>query len=377
MKFKNPKLSLFYLSQSLAFMYFWLAISIPYLLYRGLSTSEAFSLMAIYQFFGVILEYPTGVVGDRFGYRKMMYLANTLMCLAMFIMALRGGYYLYLAALLILAIGNGFSSGNDMGILKSISQNPKKDTANYNSLMDLVLFFSSVIGGLISKYSFELALIISGICMLSANIPLYLLRNGINQSPSLHSFFTIVKDGIKSLKNVVLRQLFILVAIVGGYSFTIKSIFGSFGELYHIDVASIGLIIGLGGLARSIGAKLYAELQYQNIISIIVALGISIIAIGYFPSYLVVVIIMLSAQILFGYALSKIDGDLHDLAHDHIRASLFSLKRLTMRLVASSYLLLYGYALGLGQHVLMMYGTGLVLLLSVALSWQYLTKDSC
>ncbi len=370
---KNPKLTLFFISQSLACTYFWLVLAIPYLLYRGLSSAEAFSLMAIYQFFGVILEYPTGVIGDRYGYRRVMYLANALMFVSMVVMTLNGGYYLYLFALLLLAIGNGFSSGNDMGVLKAVSNDIKKDTANYNALMDFVLFFSSVVGGLIGKISYELALIISGICMFAANIPLYLLKDGINQKRNANSLISIVRDGFGSLKNSFFRQLFLVVAIFGGYSFVIKSVFGSFGSLFNIDLVTIGVIIGLGGLTRSIGGKLYAEYPGFNIILALILTGFSIVLMGAFPSYFVVVGLMTFNQLLIGYCGSKIDGDIHDFASDHVRASLFSLKRLTMRLVASGYLVLYGIAIGADQFSLIMYATGCALLLVVVVAWNYLS----
>lgn len=373
---KNRNLTLFYISQSLAFTYFWLVIAIPYLLYRGMSPIQAFSLMSVYQLFGVFLEYPTGVIGDKYGYRAVTYLSNFLNLIAMLIMLLPGGYFLYLFGLLILSLGNSFSSGNDMGILKSVSRNIKKDTANYNSLMDFVFFLSSVIGGFLGKISYELALVVSGICMFSANLPLYFIKTDAPQNKNPNSLISIIKDSFKSLVNPTVKQLFIIVALFGGYSFTIKSIFGSFGTVYHLDVAVIGIIIGLGGLTRSIGGKLYAEFPKSNIVGLTILIGLSIILMGIFPGYYSVVSLMLLNQLFFGYLLSKIDGDIHDLASDHVRASLFSLKRLVMRLVASGYLALYGFAIGINQFTLMVYGTGVALILGVILAWQYLTQRS-
>ena len=373
-KMKNPRLRLFYFSQSLAFTYFWLAIAIPYLMYRGLSPVQAFSLMSLYQLFGVILEYPTGVIGDRFGYRRVTYLANTLNLASMLVMSLSGNYYLYLFALFLLALGNGFSSGNDMGILKTVSLNIKKDTANYNSLMDLVLFFGSIIGGLISKISYELALIVSGICMFSANIPLYFLKATTPQIKNIQSVFSIAKDGFKSLRQPTLKQVFIIVALFGGFMFTLKSIIGSYVTLYQINVATVGLFVGLGGLARSIGGKLYAEIQKQNIALLAILFAFSVIIIAVFPTYPVTAGLILFIQLLSGYIISKIDGDIHDLASDHIRASLFSPKRVAMRIVASSYLMVYGITIGVGKFPLLMYGTGLLLLIGVILAWGYLTN---
>lgn len=366
------KLRLFFISQSLAFTYFWIAISIPYLIYRNLSPVQALSLMSFYQFFGVILEYPTGVIGDRYGYRRVTYIANILNFLSMILMSFQGNYYYYLFVLFVLALGNGFSSGNDMGILKSISINIKKDTANYNALMGIVLFFSAVIGGLISRISYEYALIISGVCMLLANFPLYLLKDGIIQYKTTESITVIVKDGFHALKNSTLKQIFVVLALFGGYFFSVKSIFGSFGSIYHIDVATIGIIIGLQSLAPAIGHKLYAEFPKIGVFIVAILVCASFILMGIFPLYPIIITVMLMHQLIIGYMISKIDGDIHEQASDHIRASLFSLKRLVMRLVSSSYLLVYGIAIGAGQFALAMYGFGCILLFGAILARKYL-----
>jgi len=372
----NPKLRLFFVSQSLAFTYFWIAISIPYLMYRGLSSAQAFSLMAIYQLFGVFLEYPTGILGDRFGYRKMIYLANTLNCLAMIIMSLRGGYYLYLFALFILSLGNGFSSGNDMGILKSVSTNIKKDAANYNALCDFVLFFGAIIGGLMSRISFEFTLIVSGLCMIAANIPMYLLRTAVKQTKNTNSIRSIISDGLHSLQKPTFKQLFIIVALFGGYSFTTKSIFGSFGTQFNLNITTIGIIVGVLGLVRGLGSKIYAEYPRFNLLLITLLISVSIFFAGMFPQHVPDIGIILFTQFLVGYVGSKIDGDIHNLASDHVRASLFSLKRLSIRLVASSYLAIYGLMVGAGNFSLYMYGTGMILLLGVFFARQYLRGNN-
>lgn len=367
---KIPKLKLFFIGQSLAFAYFWIAIAIPYLTYRGLTPAQSFSLMSIYQFMGVILEYPTGVIGDKFGYKRVTFLANTLNMLSMLVMSLNGGYYLYLFALLLLATGNGFSSGNDMGLLKGVSHNIKKDTANYNALMDLVLFFSSIIGGFISKFSFELALIVSGLLMFSANIPLYLLKNGVVQEKNTDSLFIIIKEGFSSFKQANIRQIFILIALFGGFSFTIKSIVGGFGTLFGVDVATIGVLIGVGGLVRSIGSKLYAEKPHIPTALGLNLVGIALILVGLIPTYQIVIALLLLCQVMFGYITSKMDGDLHDIVGDRVRASVFSLKRLTMRLIASGYLILYGIAIQANRFSFLMIITGIILMIGV-----YIVKD--
>lgn len=370
---KDSRLRLLFVAQALAAAYFWIAIAVPYLLYRGLSPTQAFSLMAIYQLMGVFLEYPTGVIGDKFGYRKVTYLSNVLNFLSMIIMSLQGGYYLYLFALLLLSIGNSFSSGNDMGMIKIISKNLKRDTANYNAMIEFMLFLSALVGGIISqKMGYEFALILSGVCMLLANLPLFLLGGSMTQDKNTDSFRQIVTDGLTSLRDRTLRQIFILVACFSGLAFSIKSIFGGFADIYQIDVTSIGILVGLSGLSRSIGGKLYAQWQVKQVALMLLLVALLTFTMTVWPIYQVIVVAMLFSQLLSGFVFSKIDGDIHDLAHDHVRASLFSLKRLTNRLTASAYIALYGYLVGAGQFSLMMLITGAMMILGIILAKEYL-----
>jgi MFS family permease len=242
---KSTGLKLFYASQGLGFVYFWISLAIPYLMYRGLTPLEAFSLMSLYQFMGVFLEYPTGVIGDRYGYRRTLFIANTLNALSMVILAQSGPRWVYLLGLVVLAIGSGFSSGNNQGLLKRVSSNVRKDTANVTVLAECVVFLSAIIGVWIGSVSYELALYISAAAMFSANIPLYFLPSDGHHKRDAPSRSRIVKDGILAITNPVLSQLFLILAIYGGFFFSIKSIFGSFADLYGFDLKFIGIISGI------------------------------------------------------------------------------------------------------------------------------------
>lgn len=365
-------LSIFYFSQALSFTYFWIALAVPYLLYRGLSSTEVFTLMSLYQIFGVILEYPTGLLGDKFGYRRMLFIANLFNGLSMFIFMIPGNYNLYLFGMFVLALGTGFSSGNDMGMLKSVAKNIKKDTANYHALADFTLFLAAIIGGWMTRFGYAIALSVSAIAMISANIPLYFLP--IDPRPSRHtlSIFKIVRDGISLLRDNLIFQLFIIIAIFGGFSLTIKSILGSFGEIYQIDVLAISLYIGLGGLARAIGGKLYAHLpSKQAFYSLgLVTFFAFWIAILRSPTWIMNWILIL--QIGIGYILSMVDGDIQDLVSDHVRSSIFSLKRLIMRLVSSIFLALYGLGVDHGRYTIVMLGMVFAMLSAMLLSKKYI-----
>lgn len=366
-------LKLFFTSQGLGFVYFWISLAIPYLMYRGLTLLEAFSLMSIYQFMGVFLEYPTGILGDRFGYRRTLFIANTLNALSMVILAQSGPSWIYLLGLMVLAVGSGFSSGNNQGLLKRISSNVRKDTANLTALAEFVIFLSSIIGAWIGAISYELALYISAFVMFSANIPLFLLPSDGPHKADDPSLKTIIKDGFAGIKNPLLAQLFLILAIYGGFFFSTKSIIGSFADLYGFNLNLIGLFIGLSALSRAIGSKFYAHNQTISKLYILIFLAIAILMLSVSPVYVTVSIILVF-HFAAGYIFSAIDGDIHEMASDHTRSSLFSLKRLIMRLVSSGYLLIYGLFIARNQFGLLMLCLGAMMIITTYLTRQYSTS---
>lgn len=361
---------LFNISQGLGYVYFWISLAIPYLMYRGLSPVEALSLMSFYQLVGVFLEYPTGVLGDRFGYRRTLFLANTLNALAMVILAQNGPKYVYLLGLFVLAVGSGFSSGNNQGLLSRISANPRRDNANLSALAELVIFFSSIIGAYIGAISYELALYISAFAMFSANIPLYFLPSDRTSKSVVLPLKQIVSDGIKSLKNPIFAQIFLILAVFGGFFFSTKSIVGSFGRLYDLDIQSIGVIIGFSALFRAIGSKVYAHFQIISKHYLLILLVILILLMGLVQMPHLIYIIFIY-HLSAGYLISAIDGDIHDHADLHIRSSLFSLKRLIMRLVSSIYLFIYGIFINQNLFSVLMICLGTLMAIATLLTLKY------
>jgi MFS family permease len=239
MKFhKITDLTLYYISLVFSYSYFWIALAVPYLMWRGLTGIEAFSLMSLYQLVGVVIEYPTSVLGDRYGYRRVVILGNIFSALAMFILAQNGTYWHYFVGLAVLALGTGLMSGNEQGMLKQISSRVRYDTAKRSSIAEFVLFLSAIIGGWLGGISYTFALYLSGVLMLSAVIPLLFIRNQSTKKSSVHGIKKIILDGLRALTDRIFLQMFIVLAVFGGFFFTIKSIFGSFVSDPHQVTAS-------------------------------------------------------------------------------------------------------------------------------------------
>lgn len=363
-------LTLYYIGLVFSYSYFWIALAVPYLMWRGLTAAETFSLMSIYQLIGVVIEYPTSILGDRYGYRRTVILGYFSSAVSMFVLVQPGTYWYYVFGLLLNAIGTSLMSGNEQGMLKQLSTRVRYDTAKRSSVAEFVLFLSAVVGGWVGGISYTLALYISGTLMLCAVVPLLLVRNQTTKKSSNHGIKMIIVDGISALKDNTFQQMFLVLAVFGGFFFTIKSIFGSFSDLHSYPVQTIGVIVGLGSLARAIGGGVYAKYQSLTKLPLLITMSVMIITLA-ISSPNIIIITLLTFQFFVGYILSAIDGDIQDLAQDHIRSSMFSFKRLIMKLFSSAYLFLYGVMVGLGLFSLMMLGVGVIMLLVVYFTRTY------
>lgn len=365
-------LKLYFLSEGMTFIYFWIALAVPYLEYRGLTVGQALTLMSVYQLAGVVLEYPTSVFGDRYGYKLSLVIADVLLGLSMFLLVRPGSYSWYLFALLVLSVANGFLSGNTQGLLNSLSSNIRHDNARRSTLAELVLFVSAIVGTWIGAISFELALYTSGIIMLAAVLPLTFIHPP--PSPKRQHTSTIIKDSLLALRSAEFRHIYLLLAVFGGYHFSVKSIFGSFGKLYSYSLSAIGWLVGLGGLAKAAGSYLYIRTHNISLVMLGAITSFAVLLSG-FVNPLSSSALLLFFLVSIGYLTSHLDADIHSLTSDHIRSSLFAFKRLLIRLFSSVFLYLIGLAIDSHLFSLFTLKIGLIMLLTVYLARHYLSQS--
>ncbi len=376
-KLNVSNLKKFYLAQSFAFCYFWIAISVPYFIYRGLSPTQAFLLLSLYNIVALIFEFPTGVLGDRYGHKRMLLISNFMTFFSMILLAQKAPIEIYFLALFILAIGNSLNSGNDVAILKKLSSYIKHDTANYNSLTDLILFFSALLGGFLSlHFGYTFTLYLSGVLMLCANIPLLLLHLEESSLYKINrSFGNTAIIGIKSvLSNRPLQIIILIVAFFGGFGNSVKSIFGSFGTIFGTNVWTVGILVGTCGLARAVSSKMLTKKSNFSLNRAIFWIVVTTILAGLIHNFWFVSIMLLTGQWFFGILNSAADGIIHDLAEDHVRASVFSLRRLLMRLAVSGYLPLAGYVIEKISFSVLIFSTGSIMFVIWLFSRGLITK---
>ena len=99
----------------------WLMLTMPilFLFYQenGLSTQDLFLLKAVYSFSIVVLEVPSGYLGDVWGRKASLVLGSVLGFVGFALYCVSTGFWTFLACEIILGAGQSFISGSDSALL--------------------------------------------------------------------------------------------------------------------------------------------------------------------------------------------------------------------------------------------------------------------
>jgi MFS family permease len=96
---------------------FSIAIITPFFIENGVSIKEVIYLQALFSLAAVIFEFPTGYFADNYGRKKSIVLGGFFSSLGFFCYSLSHGFWEFLLAEIILALGMGFVSGADGALL--------------------------------------------------------------------------------------------------------------------------------------------------------------------------------------------------------------------------------------------------------------------
>lgn len=359
-------LNRFYLASFAASTYFWIAITIPYLTFRNIPLSTVLFMISAYNIVGSVLEYPTGVFGDIYGYRKSQLLGFIFLIASHLILLLPGGILLYSFGLLLLAFGISSISGNDFGLLYGLSGNQKKAIADYKFYCDMSLFVSAVAGGFlmfinpILPFVINIVVWIVGFFIMSTVPEKRIIKGEGN-------IFATAHQGLKAIKSSrILIGLCIFFTVVYAIGAGVKFWVGSFNVLFLLSPSIIGLIIGFGTFARGWGAKLSTKLNFSlplRVILIIVPLFIA----GVTRQIEIIIGSILLFQLFMGGILVYFDHQFQIHSPDSVRASIFSFRKLTSRLFQSIYFFLLGLLLSQYHLALVFFGSALLILMAFGL----------
>lgn len=339
---KNKNLTLFLIARALYEVYFWGVVAIPFYLYKGFSLEKAFWFIGIYAYMIIALEFPTGVIGDKYGHKKSIILSNIFTALGFFMMLFNSNFWVFIAATFAMALGNTMASGSDVAFLKSISKNFKKDYKTFRYVISTTLILSYALAGFVGALKLEHPIYLSIIANILAVIFLIAIKEDTkSQNPlSLIKTAKISFTAVSKMKHGI--SLMFLLALLGGIAGSSKTIIGSFEEIFNIDLKILGILISTTVGARTLGIYLekHSRLSTKLCLSILVMLTMLSAIIGFnFP---IGISMFLSTLVVTELVYFRIKFKISEAVEHKSLASVLSLASLARRAVVGALIFVAG-----------------------------------
>lgn len=263
-----------------------------YLLDKGLSYTEIMILESFFSIAVVVLEVPTGALGDLFGRRFSLFLAGIFMALGAVTYILGTQFWQFMIGEALFACGMSFKSGSDTAIVyDSLKKLGKEKTfAAVQGKGESYALGSQIVGSVISGFVYslnkELPLLISAVLMVcSTIISLFMYeiktyeqeeKPGYFQQIGISARFLLTHQRVRS---IVLYSIFFAVFFRIGFWYY-QPYFQDIGiqsEYFGIIFALFNIVATLS--ARSAG-KLIEWTRGKSMILLSVLMTVSFLLLG-------------------------------------------------------------------------------------------------
>lgn len=337
----------------------WFMLTMPILLlfYQdlGFSVEESFQLKAIYSVAIVLFEIPSGYAADVLGRKRTLIVGSILGTLGFAIYAVSSAFYAFLAAELILGVGQSFISGADSALLyDSLKADGRShDYLKYEgrnfSIGNFSEAIAGVMGGALAEWSLRMPFVFqTGIAFIAVPAAFMLVEPQLythTRKMTWGDVWGVVKYAM--VKNKSLRYNIIYSSIIGSatlsmawvYPLYLKEI--GFREIY-IGTSStvLNLVVGLTTLvAYKIEQKLRPKTTVVGIT--IVITGAFIIA-GWLHSAWVLPLLLVF-YFSRGIATPVLKDYINRITPSDIRATVLSIRSLIIRAYFAVLAPLFGY----------------------------------
>lgn len=334
---------------------FWIATIVLYLQSRGLSLDEIYKIISFYSICVVILEYPTGVIGDYFSHKLSVFGGYLISGIGLFLLGFKGSFMYYAFTMFIGALGVSLTSGSDTALLHKVSRNFKKDLSEIKSLSIIFTVIAISLGGLVGKFNSGIPIFLTAIVFLAAS-PFILFIRGDNRSDNnVGNIFSKASEGLKlTLKDIPLSTLVFFSGIVMAFYLSFKWFYNPLFEQLQIDASLWGVLISLLTLLTALGTKIFGSNKNINFGYVLISVIATMTLVGFTQLIPVSILGLLSLFILRGVIETQLEVILNKEITDSVRASVLSLKNLIARLTSSLYLLGAGAILAKSSFLILM-----------------------
>lgn len=157
------------------FSFFWLSmliipVIVPFFESRGLTLAQVFYLQAIFAFFVVIFEVPSGYVADMLGRKNALLAGSVFHGIGFTWLCFAEGFAGLVVFEMLVGIGLSLLSGADLSLLydsqDALAQSPSQKTkgiANMRFVKSCAEGVSALIGGVLIAFSFEVTVMANAV----------------------------------------------------------------------------------------------------------------------------------------------------------------------------------------------------------------------
>ncbi|MDO8469307.1 MAG: MFS transporter, partial [Candidatus Peribacter sp.] len=253
-----------YVLSAIATFGFAMPIMIPFQQEYGLSLQQAFLLQSVYSIVLVVLEVPSGYAADRWGRKNTILLGSFTLFLGMLTYAVTSGFWGFLCAEILLALGTSFHSGTTEALTYDTLLEIKEED-RYLKVNGLQGFFAlgskavtSLLVGLLAAVSLRLPFWADVALFGSATLLSFTLvephRHKLTETAHLRAMWRICTHAL--VHNKMLRSITILGTVVAAVDIQLFW----FLQPYQLE---IGLPIAFFGVTNAVmcllGALAYKE----------------------------------------------------------------------------------------------------------------------
>lgn len=327
---------------------FWIPIWLPFIESKGISIGTAFTIIAIYSAAVILLEYPTGVIGDTYSHKFSVSLGFLIMAVANVFLAFASGVISLTFGVLVLAVGTTLISGSDQAYYHSLFGESYRKEYRFLKNAGMV---ATIIGITLGSWFFTLAPILPLIANgLVIAIAFYIFSTMPEEESPKSSVpqevnpFVTAKSGIKLLlTNRVLQYILVVHAITFAFTNNLKWLHGNVLTLIKLPVEFWGLMIAVFYFGGLLGVTLHKKFEglFSNTL-ILATVTILILSLGFSTHVLILPVVVFLIALLLNIVSTTIDLEIQESTPSSIRASVLSLKSLIGRAAAALYVTIIG-----------------------------------
>ncbi len=358
---------------------FWAIVIVSFLMSKGFSKGEVFQFIGGYYILTVLLEYPTGVIGDYFSHKFSVISGYLLLALGMFYLTIFSQSFLGVASFyLIYALGASLISGSSTALLHTVSKNFRKDLVQVKFYSVLITAFGFAFGAWLGSFNLNYPFYLTGLLFFLAGMILFSVKakQKKNQQENL---FLAAGDGLKYfLRNKVAMYLVGISALTGAFFYNLKWLYNALFLELNFDIKYGGIVAGVALLFVSLGIVFYQKSKIKSITLNLLLLGliVAMLLMGATRYLFISLAGILLVNFIRGILSTKLVVEINKTVRDENRASILSLKSLLLKLTASLIVFITGFVLDRWSFSILMSVLGLTMGgISLLLSFLLRTKN--